>query len=183
MDNFAIQANRAYEPYRREALHCFWADAAVSAAMLLLIVATHLYQASRIIWAVFPLLFLVEGFVNYRLSLCSFVERRRKLYRVDHLQIVNIREDRSASGHWGSIVPQLYSPKMYVDRYRIKCRDADGRTIQLRCVMSGKKHRILSERMGDKEKLSIAIRYGKLTHIIITYLDQDETAWKLNHMF
>lgn len=49
MDNFAIQANRAYEPYRREALHCFWADAAVSAAMLLLIVATHLYQASRII--------------------------------------------------------------------------------------------------------------------------------------
>ena len=170
------EINHAYSPYRKEAIFCFIIDCVIVVASMAFLICIDAIQ----LFYVFPLYFVVEVLLNYRLAiLCAIEERYRKF---DLLEIKFTKSDLedSASGHWGSIIPQLYPSELRVARYRIKCIDSNNKSLTLRCVMSLKNAELFDKMIEcNTEQMQLVI-VGKYSRIIVKYCTINDFTFVLN---
>ena len=94
--------------------------------------------------------------------------------------IENFQIESSASGHWGSVIPNLYPEKMGVNRYKIKGTDSEGQKIVLRCAMSFKNAKLFDQMIEDVSMKKRTVIVGKYSHIIVKYCDKDDFSFMLS---
>lgn len=168
----------AYSPYRREALRCLIIDIAVAAAVSVLF---FLVGAQWFLLILLPLFFVWESLVNYIWALLSFSEVRGARFETASVELIRVKDEHSASGHFGSALKELYPKSLHVGRYRILCRDGQGRKIVLRCIMSEEKWQILRDGIDVTGTLPRSVTFGKRSHILLSFNDGDALAEALNH--
>ena len=177
----------AYEPYFKEALHCFQMFVLVSLSCLCVSVAISVYANVNLLpfVAAFIILYaLADCLLNYRLSLLALVESKKEAWDIEEFEIIKIFEEASWSGHlWKSTVARLYPQNLRVGKYKLKCRAKNGEITTLRAAMSGKKYQIIGERIFNSQVTKCKISYGKYSRIIIHYANGGEWTDKLNHLF
>lgn len=182
------EVTRAYEPYRKEAIHIF------ASYVLLLFFLTIGYiivyflsdlgnPAFHIIWiGVVLFFFLVAVIINFRLALLSVFEEHRQLYIQKEVQIIRLDEDWDFYGKWNNILPKLYPPKTGVNRRKLRCVDSDGNKLILRSALGQKNAQLLLDEIYSKIGNKHTILYGKYTHIIVKFVGNDNTAFRLSRM-
>ena len=186
-DKILKLSKRAYEPYFKEALHCFQIWVLVSLACVCVSVAISVYANVNLlpfVAAFIALYALADCILNYRLSFLALAESKKETWDIDEFEITEISEDPSWAGHWWeSTVSRLYPKDLRVERYKLKCRTASGEIKALRAAMSGKKYQIISDRIFNLQPTKCKIRYGKHSRIIIHYASGGEWTDTLNHLF
>lgn len=173
---------RAYEPYRKEAMHCFLEY------ILVVLVCGVVFLIWRIqnpnIYIVVGigclLFFVLEIFLDYRLALLSWIEEHWRLYDIKEVQMVRIKVEYSPSGKYESIIPKLYPKELGVNRNKIKCIDFDNKKFSLRSAMGNKNAQILIDEINKKTGVRRTVKVGKYTHIIVKYCDNDYISHRLN---
>ena len=160
----------AYEPFHKECLHCIAVDFAVVLVMLVgvLFISTKGYDLKVLLTgagAILALYFLVEFFLNYRLSILARLEKQFHLIIADELLYEDISEEFSFSGRWGSILPKLYPKEKSVGRFRVRMRNREEESISLRCAVCGKQW----NQKPPAEKRFVRVVYGKYSHIILSW--------------
>lgn len=183
MDLHDLQIKKAYTPYRKEALHCAGIALVITIVGSLSLLVIGLHHIAPMLFLIFPLFWLVEMVIDCRLAIYSVLEKRKRKYITKIVTIVQIRTENAVSGHWGSVIPQMYPKQLRVDRYKILVYDNSGNKVSLRCVMSGKKWQMLSDNVLKGGSLERKITYGKYSRIVIAWNDKDNLAYSLNHMF
>ncbi len=173
------QYSMAYEPFLREARYCFVLDTLISFAVVICFFMLNLFS-SPFFCMIIPAFFFIEVIVNYRIGLLALWERKKQLFVSTKVCIIEMREEYSPSGRWNSIIPKLYPPHLGVNRYRLIVKDSIGNMIILRCAMSGKKWQLIHDNIGDGIGWNRLVTYGKLTHIILSFDDKDDTSFKFN---
>ena len=175
------ELHNAYEPYNREALYCLRVDILLVLGLVIAFTLFGGWNYPQLYW-VFPFYFLLELIFNYSLAILGFFERKLGLFLQKKIKIVRITEDYSPSGHWGSVIPKLYPKQVNVSRNKLICTDEDGKRLRLRSAMSGKKWQLLFDSI-EANPSQCTVTFGKLTHIVISYDDQNELCFQLNHNF
>lgn len=194
----------AYEPYKREALYCFCADLILVLCLAVVIILFDIPQKFPYVYLVFPAFFLLELVFNYSIFLLGLVEQRRNLFLQKQVRIQKITVENSFSGHWGSVISKLYPSQLMVGRYKLLCVDSSGEKLKLRSAMSLKKYQLLISHLHpelmealsrthsqrskpvnpvDVVQQSWTVSFGKYTHIILSYDDQNELSDMLNRQF
>jgi len=156
----------AYTPYRKEALYCLIIDIVVAVSIVLLLL---LARAGWFILLILPIFALCTFFLNYLPMLRVRTEARGELFKSETLEIVDIKESRSAVGYWGTVLKESYPKALRIGKYKIACRDAQGQKIMLQCVMSEQKRELLREGIDRKQLTACTVIYGKYSHIIQAY--------------
>lgn len=169
----------AYEPYRREAKYCLIVDIIVSLLVALLLITTGLL----ILLPLIPLFALAEYLLNYRLVRLARRELREELFTTETVEITAIRDERSAAGHWGSIMHELYPKEVHMGRCKLLCRTEDGQKLTLRGIMSGQKQQMLHDGIDRKQLTRCTLTYGTKTHIVLDFGSNNKLCDELNHKF
>ena len=169
----------AYEPYRREAKYCLIVDIVVALLVALLLITTGLL----ILLPLILLFALAEYLLNYRLVQLARRELREELFTTETVEITAIREEWSASGHWGSIIRELYPKDMHMGRCKLVCRTADGQKLTLRGIMSGQKWQLIHDGIDQKQLTHSTLTYGTKTHIVLDFGTDNKLCDELNHKF
>lgn len=169
----------AYEPYRREAKYCLIIDIVIALLVSLLLITTGLLILLPCI-----LLFALAGYLlNYRLAAMSRKEMKQELFATETVELVAIKEERSASGHWGSVIRELYPKDLHMGRYKLLCRTEDGQKLILRGIMSGQKWQMIHDGIDAKQLTRCTLTYGAKTHIVLDFGDGNKLCDELNHKF
>lgn len=174
---------RAYEPFRKEALICLAMDAAAMLLYAGVMAACGALQADFRCWLVLPAYAVVACLAHYRIALLSIVEQRRGMTVSDTVVIRALKEDYSASGHWGSILSELAPKKVRLARRAFVCIGSDGKSLRLRRVTVSRNLQLLGNTLFRDGSVPRRVTYGKLTRIILTWDDEDAMAVELNHAF
>ena len=175
-----------YSPYHKEAMHCFISYILVSLALVVIFLAFSASLSFDYVGTVLPIIVLytvLETVLNFRLSLLALFEEKSLKFKKEALSIERISGDHSFSGHYGSIIPKLYDRKLRVDRYKLICRNEQGKKVALRTVMSGKKYQLLQDRLFNSCDCGCDIIYGKYTKIVLFYGSKELWTDKMNHLF
>ncbi len=174
------KAYASYIPYRKEAGYCLCIDIVIITFLVIFLLAMNIHQFAPHLFVFCLLFIIIEIFTNYRIALLSFLEIRSHKFVTTELYLVEIGEEFSLSGKWGSQMLKLYSPQMMVRRYRFIFKAHNGKRLVLRCAMSAKKAQKVKDVLAEKETISRRIIFGKYTHIILKCDDKDEIASVLN---
>ncbi len=180
MDLAKFEIDRAFSPYRKEALYCLMIDVIITLICSTVCFLIEIQQSAPALFLIFPAYFIAEIIVNYRLALLSILEVRNQSYVCKEVTVTQIKIEDSASGRWGSIVPKLYSKSLGVNRYKILCVDANNEKIKLRCAMSRKIVRLLGDSMDASGGLRRTVIFGRYSHIVLKYCDNDDLALVMN---
>lgn len=173
---------RAYEPYRKEALYCLVVDVLIILGCAAMVITTGVRDRGilSLFGGFFVLFFVIEIFTDFRLGLLSRIEESCQLYVQLVIQVVQIKEEHSTSGHWGSIIPKLYPKNLNVQRYKISCFDSNMKKLRLRSAMGEKNAQALYDIVTKNNSMKYTVLIGKYTHIIVKYCDKDDISLKLN---
>ena len=180
MDLSKNEVARAYSPFRKEALFCFIVDVVILLICSAVFVVIELQKYAIWLFLVFPLYFLAEVFINYRIAILSLIEDRHQCIVFRTVVIEHVQIESSASGHWGSVLPSLYPSQMRVQRYKIKCTDANGKKLSLRCAMSIRNAKLFDKMLESPSLRKRTVVTGKFSHIILKYCDKDDFAFVLS---
>lgn len=172
------EVSRAYEPYRREALYSFVMSilAMVCCTVVIIPWGIEIPGVFLVLGVGYLCILLLEAVFIFRWALLSVIEKRRGCYACAQVQMVRISEEFVPSGKYESVVGKLYPKELRVRRHIIKCVDADGNRLTLRSVMSGKNAQPLLDEIYYKTGKTRTVLYGKYTHIIVKYCDDDDTS-------
>lgn len=140
MDLNGEHIKRAVSPYHRESLYCVALD------LMALVACTGLFaligfekSAPSLFW-ILPLYLLVECFVNYRISIQSIIAIAFRHFTSQVLRIEKMSVESASSGWlWNSVIETLYPKALGIRRYKIRCREENGKSLKLRMVMSQQK--------------------------------------------
>ena len=155
-----------YEPYRKESRYCLIIDIVVAVSIALLLL---LARAEWFILLILPVFAVYTFFLNYLPMLRIRKETRGELFETATLEILGIKETRSAAGYWGTVLKESYPKALRIEKYKIACRDEKGQKITLQCVMSEQKQEMLREGIDRKQLTACSVTYGKCSHIIQAY--------------
>ncbi len=174
--------NRAYEPYRKEAMHCFveYILVVLACGVVFLIWKIQTPNIYIVLGIGCLLSFVLEIFLNYRLALLSWIEERRQLYEVKEVQMIRFKEEYFTSGKYESIIPKLYPKDIGVCRNKIKCIDSNNKNLSLRSAMGNKNAQMLIDEIKKRTGVRRTVMVGKYTHIIVKYCDNDYISHRLN---
>ena len=170
---------RAFAPYRKESVHCLLLDIVISIIGFGMFMLMNIPEIDMGLFLVFPVYFLVEIFVNYRISILTLIEEHLLCVVRKDVTIENCQLEYSPSGRWGSVIPKLYPSIMKVARYKIMCTDENGKKVKLRSVMSLKnvqRFRKMVETTSHPQSVII----GKYSRIILKYCDKNDNTFVLN---
>lgn len=179
-------ASKVYEPYHREASYCLGISVIVITFLILLGVVLSSYVDNNQVFLLFlPMIllyFFAEIFLNFRISILAFFEKRECNWENQELTILKISEDISFSGKFHSVIRKLYPKEMEFDRYRIVCEDKNGKKVVLKSAMSNKKRWKIVQRIFEQKSLTCNIYYGKHTQVVMYYKSTEHWTDVLNHM-
>lgn len=174
---------RAYAPFRKEALISLAIDAAAMLLYAGVMAACGALKADWRCWLVLPAYVVVACLVHYRIALLSVVEQRRGMTVSDTVVIHALKEDYSASGHWGSMLSELAPKKVRLARTAFVCTDGSGKRLRLRRVTVSRNLQLLGNAIHRDGSVSRRVTYGKMTHIILAWDDDDAMAVELNRAY
>ncbi len=174
---------KAYQGFRAEASACIIEDII---ALVFMIAAFFL---SRNRWGSVLLIFFtayvfflfIRIYKVYYPAVISFVEISNHTFNTKVLQIKSICEDDSWTGRWENKISKQFPAQLHINKYILKCVDAQGRNLCLRSVMGRKTYNALSNALLDDVPINRTIIYGKLSRVIIKYADKDDLSFILNH--
>lgn len=169
-----------YLPYRKEAMYCFTLDIVIVVVICVLFFVMEIQFYMPVLFLILPTYFIIESFFNYRLALLSFFEVCKNSYMSKDVYIVDINIENSASGHWGSIISKLYPKAVGMERYKIICVDTNNVKLTLRSAMSNKNSQLLTDGIRMTKPLKRTVVFGRYSHIVLKYLDDDDLAFILN---
>ncbi len=173
-------AQDAYAPYKKEATYSLVIDAVVALSIVLLF---FLAGAQWFLLAVVPLYGLFAYLLNYRTVLRARKEAREELTEMATADILSIKEHRTLSGCFGTVMRELYPKSMRAAQHKLICRGEDGTELVLRCVMSERKRQWIQEGIDSGRLWGRALVYGRDTKILLYFTDPGDTADTFNHMF
>ena len=180
-------AKRAYQPYHKEALHCLQIYILIVLCAVCIFAALSAYANENLlpVFGIFLIICTVlEVVLNHRLSLLAVWELKKQAWDVDELEIQEISEEASWSGYmFVSVIADLYPKNLRVQRYKLKCKTKDGKTICLRAVMGGKKYQIIQDRIFQALPTKCTVHYGRKTHVILWFVNDSPWTDLLNHLF
>ena len=177
----------AYEPFRREALHCFLLNLLLFSIFGALLLAVSLksrikvHEINLLLISIPIFVFEIHLFCTvYRIAILSWIEMAGKVFVTQSLILEEIKEESSPSGRWGSIIPQLYPKKANYGRYKILCRTEEGKRFKLRCAVNGKNYQIIGNQIWDGPGWKRSVTYGRFSHVILRYNDKDDISFILS---
>ena len=169
--------NNAYTPYRKEANTCLVIDSVIAVSIVLLL---WLARAGWFILLILPMFAAYTFFVNYLPTLRLRREVNGELFETATVEILEVREMRSAAGYWGTVLKEIYPKTLRVGRYKLLCRDEKGEKIALQCVMSEQKQLLLRDGIDRKQLTHCTVTYGQNTCILQAFCDRGQLTDSLN---
>jgi hypothetical protein len=180
-------SKKAYEPYFREAGHCFANFILISILVAIVFLSITYATGDNVISAalfIVAFYLVLDAIFNYRLSFLAMYEKRKCDWEKQNLVIDKIISEDTWTARLGeSVIYKLYPKELHVYRYKLICYNQSGDKVVLRAVMSAKKYRIIQDRIFNSMSTDCIIYYGKLTRIVMMFKNQELWTDKLNHMF
>ena len=173
----AHHVQNAYAPYQKEAGYCLVIDIVVAVSIALLLL---LARAGWFILLILPIFAVCTFFLNYLPILRIRRETHEERFATVTVEVLDVKEIRSAAGYWGTILKEIYPKALRVGRCKIFCRDERGQKIVLLCIMSEAKQQLLRDSIDRKQLTNCSVTYGQRSHILQTYNDRGEPADTLN---
>ena len=169
-----------YAPYRKEALYCLIIDIVIAVSLTLLLL---LAGAGWFLLIILPLFAAGTVLINYRTILRARREIKEDAFVTGTVEILDVKELRSAAGYGGAILRELYPRSLRAGRCRIVCRAEDGEKLILSCVMSEEKRRLIREAIDRGQMKQISLTWGAHSRIPILFGESGSLANTLNQKF
>lgn len=112
---------------------------------------------------------VVSLILNYRIYILMSIDIIENKTIKKNLMIYKIREERVPAYRFAhSKVHKYFNPNLNVGRYILRCYDRNGRSVNLRIILSGKKSfRIYRTLMENKNYVDI--KYLKNSRVVISF--------------
>lgn len=112
---------------------------------------------------------VVSLILNYRIYILMSIDIIENKTIKKNLMIYKIREERVPAYRFAhSKVHKYFNPNLNVGRYILRCYDRNGRSVNLRIILSGKKSfRIYRTLMENKN--FVDIKYLKNSRVVISF--------------
>lgn len=180
------KARDAYRPYFKESMDTLIRSVLIILCILTFSVAFSLvYENYFYLFATFAVFLYVicDCVLNYRLVILALIERKKNEWICEEIEVVRIKDEWVWSGYlWKSRLSKLYPKEMHVGRYKLECKNKEGKKINLRSVMSGKKYQILNDRIFYSRSTKCLVSFGRYTKIIMHYESNEKWTDQLNHI-
>ncbi|MBR1757363.1 MAG: hypothetical protein IJ744_01375 [Lachnospiraceae bacterium] len=151
-----------FHPFRIEALYCFGIDVLVFCVFMA--IDMNLFS---ILYMYFVGYVVLEMLFSYRVGLLSVLEVLCHGFICEELQFLYCKEEWSPSGHFGSIIPKLFSKYKRVERTKVFFKRKNGSTIKLRCIFYGEPTTWFHHKYGETIPYE-KVEYGKFSRVIIS---------------
>jgi hypothetical protein len=131
---------------------------------------------------VIVLYFSIAIIFIYKIALISIYEVRNDCKVKKSIKIVKIKNTLSLASRWENIVSKLYDSNLNVERYKMKCIDENGKTIELNCIVPMKSIVFLNEHTKRNPEARHNVLIGKYSKVIIQFCDQDGVSMEYNRL-
>ena len=165
---------KAYAPYQKESLYCLPVD--ISCVALMIVFFIYDEKAFFCVTLAWELLWI---FLNHRITLLSFGESLFCHWESQELTLLKDKTEASFYARTSDSIYLLYPENLRVRKYKIICKNNQGKQIVLRSVMSASKAQLLADTMP----MTCVVLYGRFSHIVFRYQSKEEWAYKCNHKF